>query len=216
MTGIQREMRLIDEILDGYQFERYVALLLECSGCTKVDITPEKGDFGVDILAWKREQKNAVQCKKYSRPVGEKAVQEVYSGKDYYGCESAWVITNNSFTADARKLAATLGVNLIDRSGLKQMIEQVEKQESCIPSQIEKRMGIIPGRTEKSLLRAAERIIVAEGVVSPLVLQKKLKLSPQETTQLLEDMQQSGILSAPDKNQVRKLLHCSEEHSDKK
>lgn len=171
MTELQREMELIDNILDGYQFEQYAALLFRSSGIPRAEITPEKGDFGVDILLWKHHEKCAVQCKKYSRAVGSKAVQEVYSGRDYYGCDTACVLTNNYFTKGAKKLAAHLEVQLIDRQGLEELIEQVRVEEHCYPSQI-KGQGLEQTMDTNILLRAAARIIASEGMVSPLVLQK--------------------------------------------
>jgi restriction system protein len=54
-----------------------------------------------------------VQCKYYSSPVGNKAVQEVYSAKDVYDAEQAWVVTNHSYTPAAKVAAKKLGVLLI-------------------------------------------------------------------------------------------------------
>jgi HJR/Mrr/RecB family endonuclease len=62
----------------------------------------------------------AIQCKHYSQPVGNKAVQEVYSGKDFYNTDIAVVVTNNEFTKSAKELASSLDVLLIHHSELKE------------------------------------------------------------------------------------------------
>ena len=74
-----------------------------------------KGEWrskNVDITAFKNGQKFAFQCKYYESPVGNKAVQEVYSGMAFYDCQKAVVITNNTFTPQAVELANKLGVEL--------------------------------------------------------------------------------------------------------
>ena len=100
--------------LDGYTFEYYCAALLKKNGFNRVRVTQSSGDFGVDVIAWKKHKKYAVQCKRYSGSVGNHAVQEVYSGKDFYNCDCAIVMTNSYFTAAAKETAKKLGVLLWD------------------------------------------------------------------------------------------------------
>ena len=59
----------------------------------------------MDITARRRGHKYAVQCKFYSHPVGVSAVQQVVGGMAYYDCDRAMVITNNTFTRQAKELA---------------------------------------------------------------------------------------------------------------
>jgi restriction system protein len=68
----------------------------------------------VDITARRRGHKYAVQCKFYSHPVGVSAVQQVVGGMAYYGCDRAMVITNNTFTRQAKELAERNDVELLD------------------------------------------------------------------------------------------------------
>lgn len=72
----------------------------------------KSGDFGIDITAYKNSIKYGIQCKYYDKPVGNKAVQEAYAGAAYYNCDKPMVITNTTFTNQAQKLAAHLGVEL--------------------------------------------------------------------------------------------------------
>ena len=101
--------------LTPYEYEEYVAEELRQEGFTGVDTTPKSGDYGADVLAWDGERKVCVQCKRYSpdHPVGVKAVQEVYSAKDYYGCDDAYIYTTSDYTRAAVEMANQLGVILI-------------------------------------------------------------------------------------------------------
>lgn len=98
--------------MDGLQFEHRCAELLRYRGFHKVTVTKGSGDQGVDILAQKNGLKYGIQCKYYSHPVGNKAIQEAYAGADFYDCDAAMVMTNNTFTRAARELAEKLEVEL--------------------------------------------------------------------------------------------------------
>ena len=64
--------------MDGYAFEHFCADVLTKSGYQNVQVTRGSGDQGVDIISERDGIKYAVQCKNYSQPVGNKAVQEIY------------------------------------------------------------------------------------------------------------------------------------------
>lgn len=115
----------IDE-MEGHDFEYYCANLLRYNGYEDVEVTKGSGDFGVDILMSKGEVTYAVQCKCYDKPIGVKAVQEVYAGKDYYERMVGIVMTNQYFTQPARELASRLRVILWDRDRLKSLADSVE------------------------------------------------------------------------------------------
>lgn len=104
--------------MDGHQFEYYCADLLMRNGYSNVVVTPGSGDQGVDILAERDGTTYAVQCKCYSGKVGNKAVQEAFSGRTYYDRNVAVVLTNNYFTEQARDAARKMNVLLWDRNTL--------------------------------------------------------------------------------------------------
>lgn len=116
------KLEYIDE-LDGFEFESFVAELLTCLGYNNSIVTKSSGDYGIDVIAIKDDIKYAIQCKNYSQPVGNKAVQEAYSGKSFYNCHVAIVVTNNYFTNSAKKQAEKNDVVLWDRDKLNEMIE---------------------------------------------------------------------------------------------
>ena len=111
----------VDE-MEGHDFEYYCDDLLSANGFQDVEVTRGSGDFGVDILAKKEDITYAFQCKCYDKPIGVKAVQEVYAGKDYYDRMIGVVITNQYFTEPAVKLASKLNVILWDRDYLNDLI----------------------------------------------------------------------------------------------
>lgn len=99
--------------MDGYQFENACADYLRRNGFKDVRVTQASRDQGADIIAVLKKEKYAVQCKYYAKPVGNKAVQEVYAAATFYGCDRAVVMTNNTFTKGAKELAESLGVELM-------------------------------------------------------------------------------------------------------
>lgn len=129
-TKIKREkMSFSFEEIDkmtGIQFEEFVKDLLKKCGYKNVETTKASGDEGVDIIAYKSGKKIAIQCKRYTGKISNSAIQQVYSGKTFYDCQEAYVITNSQFTENAVTLAKKLKVKLIDRNQLFDMVEQVQ------------------------------------------------------------------------------------------
>ena len=99
------------------EFERRCADYLKLSGWA-ADTTAGSGDQGVDVIAEKRGVRVVLQCKLYSRPVGNKAVQEALAGKMYAGATCAAVVTNARFTPSACNLADRTGVMLLHYTDL--------------------------------------------------------------------------------------------------
>ncbi len=107
--------------MEGHDFEYYCADLLKASGFLEVEVTKGSGDFGADILAEKDGVTYAFQCKCYDKPIGVKAVQEIYAGRDFYGRMVGVVMTNQYFTQPAVELASKLNIMLWDRGYLDNM-----------------------------------------------------------------------------------------------
>lgn len=119
--------RVINNALDdmeGHEFEYYCADLLRKRGFEEVEVTKSSGDYGVDILAEKDGVSYAIQCKRYGTPVGVKAIQEAYAGRDYYDKMVGAVLTNQYFTKPAVEAAKKLKILLWDRGYLEQMMEE--------------------------------------------------------------------------------------------
>ncbi len=113
--------------LEGHDFEYYCAELLKDCGFLEVEVTKGSGDFGADILAEKDGISYAIQCKCYDKPIGVKAVQEIYAGRDYYDCMVGAVMTNQYFTTPAVELAKKLKIMLWDRGYIDSMEKEVKQ-----------------------------------------------------------------------------------------
>ncbi|MFG6357292.1 MAG: restriction endonuclease [Acetatifactor sp.] len=116
------------DLMEGHEFEHYCADLLRRAGFLEVEVTRGSGDYGVDILAELGGVTYAVQCKRYDGPVGVKAVQEVYAGRDYYDCMVGAVMTNQYFTRPAVEVARKLKILLWDRGYLESMLEDIDQK----------------------------------------------------------------------------------------
>ena len=112
------------DLMEGHDFEYFCADLLRKKGFQEVEVTKGSGDYGIDILAQKDGVTYGIQCKCYATPVGVKAVQEAYAGRDYYDCMVGVVLTNQHFTAPAVEAAKKLKILLWDRTYLEGMMEE--------------------------------------------------------------------------------------------
>lgn len=129
LSPIDQELARIDAMsADGWKFEQYAADILRLIGYSNVTVTTGSGDYGIDVLAEREGVTYAIQCKCYSNPVGNKAVQEAFSGKEYYKKMVAVVLTNSTFTSAALKTAAETRVLLWDRAKLREMILQAKPE----------------------------------------------------------------------------------------
>lgn len=118
----------INSNLDGFQFEYFAKDLLLSNGFYDVEVTKASGDYGADVIAYKDDVKYAVQCKKFTSPVGTKAIQEVMGSKSIYNCHVAVVLTNNYFTSNAKELAEKNNVLLWDRDKLITMLKNLKEE----------------------------------------------------------------------------------------
>lgn len=98
--------------MSGLDFERFVAKSLQDAGWT-TRLTRRTGDQGLDLLAFDDEFRVAIQCKRYTEPVSNSAVQEVHAAADVLQATHAVVVVSSRYTDSAIALAATLGVILL-------------------------------------------------------------------------------------------------------
>lgn len=106
-----------DEILkmppvDGLEFEHWVSQRLNERNWESY-VTRGSGDQGIDVVATKYGMSIGIQCKRYSGSVGNKAIQEAFSGAKHMGLNKAAVLSNSDFTKSAKELAASTGVLLL-------------------------------------------------------------------------------------------------------
>ena len=100
--------------LSPIEFEEFTKQYLDDRNYTQVNLTRTSGDFGADVIAIAPDNvRVCIQCKKYSKPVGISAIQEIHSAKAYYNCGRAYVVTTSAgFSKPAIDLADKVQVSL--------------------------------------------------------------------------------------------------------
>lgn len=116
------------DCLGDKDFEIFVKDLLEKSGWTNAVITEvgkeyKYGDGGVDIFAYKAGRKFAIEVKQRNiqSNVDVKALNQLVTGAKLAKVNHMILITNSYFTSEVQVRALRLGVELIDRDGLKNL-----------------------------------------------------------------------------------------------
>ncbi len=100
------------ENFSGTEFEAFCAAELNRAGWD-ARATQKSRDQGVDVVATKGGIRLVLQCKMHSRPIGNKAIQEIAAGRANEMADIAAVVSNQSYTIAARRLAATNNVYLL-------------------------------------------------------------------------------------------------------
>ena len=111
--------------MSGAEFEVLVADLFEAMG-HQVLVLGGAGDQGVDIVVDPRGKRIALQCKNHSKPVNNKAVQEVYAGAKHHRCVEARVVAPAGYTRGAIELARSTDVALCDAETVRKWIKRVD------------------------------------------------------------------------------------------
>ncbi|GBQ58722.1 restriction endonuclease [Komagataeibacter swingsii] len=111
--------------MSPYDYEEHCAILLRQIGWN-ARATVASGDQGADVIADKDGKKIVLQCKLYSNPVGNDAVQQAFSAMSYYDCTHSAVVSNAGFTTSARQLASKNGVTLLNHDQLQDYARDVE------------------------------------------------------------------------------------------
>lgn len=106
------------EAMNPYEYEHFCAAILSGDGWN-ARATKAGGDQGSDVIAEKDGLKIVLQCKLYTQPVGNRAVQEVFAAKTHEQADYAAVITNHTFTRSARQIAATTQIELLHHEQLR-------------------------------------------------------------------------------------------------
>ena len=120
------------EINDPLEYEVYCLQVLEDAGWSG-HLTKGSGDQGADIIAEREGFRAVVQCKLYSSPVGNKAVQEVIAARDFLGANAGIVVSNADFTRSAKELANVTGILLLHHSQLPDVAGSPEESTPAEP-----------------------------------------------------------------------------------
>lgn len=115
-----------DKVVSAYDFEEKCAEELSRNGWS-TKVTSGSGDQGIDVLAEKNLVRVVIQCKLYSKPVGNSAVQQVIAGKAYEKADYAAVVAPNGYTRSAIELAERDGIFLLSPKDLKLLDRYINK-----------------------------------------------------------------------------------------
>lgn len=108
--------------MSGEHFEDRLCILFRSLGYS-VDHYSQShrgNEYGVDIIIEKDGTKTAVQAKRYKKKehVDNTAVEKLVAAKALMNCDHAMVVTNSTYTDNARYVAEKLNVELWDRNEL--------------------------------------------------------------------------------------------------
>ncbi|WP_327368485.1 restriction endonuclease [Streptomyces sp. NBC_01217] len=117
-TGVMASI----DAMNWREFEHHVAALLRRDGCADVVVHGGRGDRGVDVTAVTADGRSiVVQCKSFApyRPVWSGELQK-FLGASFvqHGADVALFVATTSFTPEARAIAETHGITLVDRAHL--------------------------------------------------------------------------------------------------
>ncbi|MGC4045605.1 MAG: restriction endonuclease [Armatimonas sp.] len=96
-------------------FEHEIRDLVEEFGYAGLS-TPPSGDYGVDVIAEKKNKKVVIQCKLYGKgSIGGDHIMKLVGSKGFFGATDAICFTTSRFTKQAREIASKSNVHLVDR-----------------------------------------------------------------------------------------------------
>jgi len=109
--------------MTGYEFEKFLGSLYGKMGY-EIQATRLSGDQGADLVVLKFGEKIVIQAKRCAGRVGNKAVQEILGAISLYNARRGIVVTNSYFTSSAVELAKANKVELVNRAGLRDLINK--------------------------------------------------------------------------------------------
>lgn len=200
------------DTLEGLQFEDYVVEILNLNNYENVSKTKASGDYGIDVLATKDNIKYAIQCKNYNSNLGNKCVQEAYSGKQYYNCHVGIVLTNNFFTANAVELAEKNGILLWDRNKLISLIKNASLNEK---QKIQHTDKVIIENNKNTdckddyddpMYNEVVEFAITTGKISAALIQRKFRFGFNRAARMIDLLEFRGIVGPQDGSKPREVL----------
>lgn len=210
---VDAELLNID-LMEGHEFEYWCASLLRKTGFSNVEVTQGSGDQGVDVLAEKDGIRYAIQCKCYSKDLGNKPVQEVNSGKmmPEYHCQIGVVMTNRYFTKGARDLADATGTLLWDRDWIKAHIQSTQFYSHSTQGHSQPFHPVPEYSIDiDELLPAAVDAILETKQASISMLQRRLNLGYAQAARTMDALEERGIVSPFCGSKPRDILITKEQ-----
>lgn len=111
--------------MDPFEFEEFVGSVFEKLGY-KIDMTPKRGDHGIDLRISKIFKRYSVQVKRYAQ--NNKVTEDMV--RNFYGSfidthKQGIFITTSDFTSKARAWAKSRPIELVNGNGFAEMLERL-------------------------------------------------------------------------------------------
>jgi HJR/Mrr/RecB family endonuclease len=122
-----KSLSLVDlDRLNPSLFEASIAALYKKQGF-EIYLTPYSNDKGVDVVVLKNGENYLIQVKQTKSLVGNEAIQEICTAKNYYENKfneqfNLLTMTNNDYSSSAKILAKTNDIQLFNRNHLENLI----------------------------------------------------------------------------------------------
>ena len=155
------------------EFEELVAQHYQNEGY-EVKVTPYSGDYGVDVIAQKGDERIAIQAKMYgnsARKVNRGAVMQLYGAMAYFKCNKAVVATDGSCMPDAIDVANQLGVEILylSSTGISEKQCEKPKNENVLSSTINKEVLPFDEMWEKYVMPLSGKTITNDGLTNKII-----------------------------------------------
>lgn len=115
------------DALGGHEFEDVVEQLLSKMGF-HIEGRKAAADGGIDMVASKMDAivggKFIIQCKRFTGSVGNSVIRDLYGVVHSESANKGVLITNSTFTRDARSFAEGKPIELIDGAKLQDLLHQ--------------------------------------------------------------------------------------------
>jgi restriction system protein len=116
------------DALDWFQLEQLVARLFEIKGCAVLPRGGAKADGGIDLVVQTESTMAAVQCKHWGKwKCGPAVVRELIGSMVHENLPQGFLICRTA-TEEAKSLAASHRIRIIERAGLIDRIEDAVAQ----------------------------------------------------------------------------------------
>jgi len=113
--------------MDWFQFEKVVGHVYQKLGYAVTRRGGANPDGGIDLIIEKDGQRTAIQCKQWkTRDVGVRPVREFLGALTDVGIQKGIFVTLGGYTGDARQLAEKHDIEVINETGLTQMLESTD------------------------------------------------------------------------------------------
>jgi HJR/Mrr/RecB family endonuclease len=122
-----KSLSLLDiDRLNPNLFEASIAALYKKQGF-EIYLTPYSNDKGVDVVVLKNGENFLIQVKQTKSLVGNDAIQEICTAKNYYESKfnekfNLLTVTNNDYSSSAKILAKSNDIQLFNRNHLENLI----------------------------------------------------------------------------------------------